>query len=228
MNNGHAPSDLELMMYFDGELPEPRRSAVAAFVAADARARNKLTGLRETSAIVQSRVLSLSAADNIADLVMAKISAEAQPGAQVIPLPQRVAAPAHPNLGPQAPVPLALAQRPAANDNSRRIFAAIAAIAVAAAAGLAVWSRMGTEPAASGRGAPVAVYTAQSTVPSSRSSEPELDAAAVTPEADVEPGVEVAAVNFGSHTGSIFFVPSGSIEAKRTTTVVWLADDAGE
>ena len=35
-------------------------------------------------------------------------------------------------------------------------------------------------------------------------------------------------LDFGAHMGSIFYVPSGSIEAKRVTTVVWLADDAGE
>src|SRR3954453_20488483 len=70
-----APSDLELMQYFDGELEEPRRSVVAAFAGADLRARNKLSGMRVTSAIVESHARSLTVADNIADLVMAKIGA---------------------------------------------------------------------------------------------------------------------------------------------------------
>lgn len=247
-SHSETPSDIELMQYFDGELEEPQRSAVAAFVGADPRAMNKLAGLSITSAIVRNEAQSLfphrglgpalapalrshppsHTADSIADLVMAKIAASAPPQAapvyppaQVIALPTMGAALGQPVLAPPP-------ARPAANDNSRRIWGAIAALAVAAAAGLAIWSRLGTEPTAPSRNAPIASHTSPSTQPSPRSTEPELDAAAVTAEADTEHGVEVAAVNFGARTGSIFFVPSGSIEAKRTTTVVWLADDAGE
>lgn len=253
-----APSDIELMQYFDSELEEPRRSVVAAFVGADARANNKLAAMSITSAIVRNEAESLfphrgqgpalalrshppsHPADSIADLVMAKIAASAPPQvapvhpAQAVAFPTMGAALGQAELLPNTPgatMGAALAPRQArsaANDNGRRILGAIAALAVAAAAGLAIWSRFGTDPAAPTRNMPIASHTSPSTLPSLRSTEPELDAAAVTAEADTEHGVEVAAVNFGAHTGSIFFVPSGSIEAKRTTTVVWLADDAGE
>jgi hypothetical protein len=42
---------------------------------------------------------------------------------------------------------------------------------------------------------------------------------------DVEHGVEVAAVDFGTRMGAVFYVPSGT-SASSTTTVVWLSDDS--
>lgn len=216
------PSDLELMAYFDGELEGPRRAAVEAHLASDLRARGKVAGMQITSSILREQAASLSAADVIADSVMARIAAEsarapvnatqgAAPVVQLAPLPH-------------AHVPVAAP----ANDNSRRIFGFLGALAVAAAAAFVVWTRAGapvTEPVRSG---PVAAVTTPSTNPSPIGSEPEIDAAGLAADVDAEHGVEVAAVNFGAHMGSIFYVPSGSVEAKRVTTVVWLADDAGE
>ncbi len=80
----HAPSDLELMLYFDGELDDPRKSEVAAFVNADLRSRNKLAGLQMSSALVEAQAREMAAgpsptrspADDIANLVLAKIEAE--------------------------------------------------------------------------------------------------------------------------------------------------------
>ena len=209
------PTDLELMAYFDGELEEPRRSAVEAFLSADLGAQNKVAGLRITSGILQSRAEALSDADGIADLVMAKISAEAMAPAReanVLPFPVMAT--------PKTSAP--------ANDNARRIFAALGVLAVAAAAAFALWGRSSAPALDPVRSAPVAAATPPSTLPTPTAADPEIDAASVNAEADTEHGVEVAAVNFGAHMGSIFYVPSGSIEAKRTTTVVWLADDAGE
>lgn len=213
-----SPTDLELMQYFDGELPEPRRSAVAAFLNADLAAQSKVAGLRFTASILRDEAETLSAADGIADAVMAKIAAEPRP-IQVQPTS------ALPHV---APLPMIAKPAAPANDNSRRIFAALGAIAVAAAAALALWTRAGAPPNPPERSSPIAAVTTPSTLPTPAPSEPEVDAALVPSEAEPEHGVEVAAVNFGSHMGSIFYVPSGSIEAKRTTTVVWLADDAGE
>lgn len=229
------PTDLELMLYFDGELEEPRKSAVAAFVAADLGARNKLTGLQITSGFMQAHAQDLSAADDIAGLVLAKIEAEtpaeqpsaAAQGAKILQFPK---APA--NRAPATSAHRALPRRPA-NDHVRRIVG-VATLAVAAAAALAIWGKQTTGSGASPQTGPVAVTT-PSSVPSPQASpgspsstQPQVDVASVAPEGDVEHGVEVAAVNFGAHMGSIFYVPSGSIEANRTTTVVWLADDAGE
>lgn len=210
-----SPTDLELMAYFDGELEEPRRSAVEAFLSADLGAQNKVAGLRITSGILQSQAEALSDADGIADLVMAKISAEAMAPAReanVLPFPVMAT--------PKTSAP--------ANDNARRIFAALGVLAVAAAAAFALWGRSSAPALDPVRSAPVAAAIPPSTLPTPTAADPEIDAASVNAEADTEHGVEVAAVNFGAHMGSIFYVPSGSIEAKRTTTVVWLADDAGE
>jgi hypothetical protein len=43
-------------------------------------------------------------------------------------------------------------------------------------------------------------------------------------EADVEHGVEVAAIDFGSTTGAVLYVPDGT-SPSSTTTVVWLSDN---
>lgn len=224
-----APSDLELMMYFDGELDEPRRSEVAAFVGADRAARSKVAGLDLASALVREHAQSMSAADDIADLLMAKIAAN---GAQIAPQP--LASTRRPAASPE-PLPAVAPAGPVANDNGRRILVGLTALVAAAAAVFAVWSRQPAGPSGSTAQGPVAVQTAPQspiTAKAAPASPPsavaEIDSAAVAAEPDSEPGVEVAAVNFGAHMGSIFYVPSGSIEAKRTTTVVWLADDAGE
>lgn len=245
------PSDLELMMYFDGELEEPRRAEVAAFVGADLRARSKVAGLGIAAAIVQNEPRPLAAADDIADLVMARIAANGAHDHGSAPAPDPAAAPAiplqavpslaAPVIAPVpaprlAPQPIHAPARPAANDNGRRMLVGLVALVAAAAAAFAVWGRAPSGPAAStipATQSPVAALsTPQSAAvrpaPHAPSTEPEIDVAAVAPEADGDHGVEVAAVNFGAHMGSIFYVPSGSIEAKRTTTVVWLADDAGE
>lgn len=244
----HAPSDLELMLYFDGELDEPRKSEVDAFINADLRSQNKLAGLRINSAFVEAQAHEMAAgpsptrspADDIADLVLAKIEAEGPfaraasadpPAAKVIPFPARDTSKSGAATSAKVPARRETSghrSRPA-NENARRIFG-VAALAVAAAAALAIWGKQ-----AAGPGAPSGVQVAQ-TAPSSAPSppaspaptaQPQVDVAAVS-EGEEEHGVEVASVNFGAHMGSIFYVPSGSIEANRTTTVVWLADDAGE
>lgn len=110
---------------------------------------------------------------------------------------------------------------------------AAALLAVAAAAALLVWGRGADNlptatPTPSAEVAPsaaVAAVTAPSATPS-----PSAPASATEEEAEPEPvhGVEVAAVEFGGKMGSIFYVPSGETGSGNTTTVVWLADDAGD
>jgi anti-sigma factor RsiW len=224
-----APSDVELMMYHDGELEEPRRSEVAAFVGSNSRARNKVTGLRLASALVQEQAQALSAADDIADLVMAKIGATSGSPSRANGMSA-----AEPQPLPLAPI-VAAPRGAVANDNGRRILVGVTALVAVAAAVLAVWSRQPSGPSDAPTLTPVAVQTAAQSPSTARtppatppSTASEIDAAALSPDTDSEHGVEVAAVNFGAHMGSIFYVPSGSVEANRTTTVVWLADDAGE
>lgn len=230
------PSDLELMMFFDGELDEPRRTEIAAFVASDLRARTKIAGLRVAAAFVQDEADQIdrspapSPADDIAGLVMARIAAN---GAAPVVLP---ATPTPlPVIDPaRLPAPPPLPALAPANDNRRRLFVAVGGLVAAAAAVLAVWSQRPSGPPAVPPSPVAAVDTAVAPVtarpaPAAPSStDTEVDAAALAAGDEGDHGVEVAAVNFGAHMGSIFYVPSGSIEAKRTTTVVWLADDAGE
>ena len=91
---------------------------------------------------------------------------------------------------------------------------AAAALAVAAAAALLVWRVAG--PSVS----PQAMH-APSASPSQSGAE---TAVAVSPNEEAEerePGVSVDAIEFGAHTGTIFYVPTDT----GTTTVVWLTDD---
>jgi hypothetical protein len=109
-----------------------------------------------------------------------------------------------PQTPPVQPVAIKPSVEPAvANDNGRRFFFVAAALVAVAAASL-LWLRP----------APGPVATPQS--PS---------AAVAPPEADLEHGVEVASVDFGSATGAVFYVPNGT-SPSDTTTVVWLSDDA--
>lgn len=210
---------MDLMLYFDGELEDSRRAEIEAYLDSDAGARSKMSGLRVTSEIVRAQALSSARGGDIADLVMAKIEADA-----VVPPANNGASVEPTDLARAAKV------RPtkAANDNSRGIFT-LAAIAVAAAAAMMVWGQTGNEPVRSAdntpRTAEVAptVEQAQSPAPAPA---PQAEAAAL--DADVEHGVEVAAVDFGSHMGTIFYVPTGAAASNAMTTVVWVDDEAGE
>lgn len=229
-----TPTDLELMMYFDGELPEPRRSEVAAFVAADTKGRAKVTGLQIAAGILRAQAEGLTEADQIADRVMARARAENGHHAKVIPFPVQTA---QPNVASMVHFP-PQATRPA-NDNRRRMFT-IGAIAMAAAAGIAVWTQVGSFGGSSpngptaqmgagseGKSAP-ALVTEIARSPSATPSM-EVESAVVDRPEEEEHGVEVAAVDFGNRTGSIFYVPTGAVAAHQTTTtVVWVSDDAGD
>ena len=207
------PSDLELMLYADGELDEERRFAVEAYLVRSPAGSAKVSALNLVSGIVREQSLgSAAGADGIADAVMAKLTTNGAGAASTIPT---------------KPSPIkALAGAPRAkpaNDNSRGIYA-LAALAVAAAAGLMLWGRMDTSSQAPER--PVAAMPA--TPEQLPALPPPAKAAEATPSPDVEdaPGVEVAAVDFGARMGTIFYVPTGAAASNATTTVVWLNDDA--
>jgi anti-sigma factor RsiW len=106
---------------------------------------------------------------------------------------------------PPAPAPVVPPPAPvaptAANDNGRRRVLYVAATLVAAAAAALLWVRTPWVTAVA----------------------PRASAAPVV-EADVEHGVEVAAIDFGSTTGAVLYVPNGT-SPSDTTTVVWLSDD---
>ena len=216
-----TPSDLELMLYADGELEGERFTAVEAFLARDAGSRRKLSSLGLVAGLVREQaVASASPADGIADALMAQIAAEAGTNGVVhassAPL-REVVAPTPVKLTPVAP----RASKPA-NDNSRGIFA-LAAAAIAAAAALMIWGRSDVRPEVATNLSHGQTTEARPVVVA-----PPAPAKVVEPavEADDEHGVEVAAVDFGARMGSIFYVPTGSAASNATTTVVWLNDEA--
>lgn len=206
MNRKLDIHDRDLMLFVDGELDAARRTDVQSRIETDPTARRKVAALRLTGELVRERPIDLGIADGIADAVMAKIAAE-------------------PTSDPKPVVPLepSRAAKPPANDNARRIYY-LAAVAVAAAAALMIWSKSDTRPIA---GLPVVPETARMPeaplmpapeTTAQRGDEP-------SPDGELDMGVEVAAVDFGARQGTIFYVPNGAAEA-HTTTVVWLADDS--
>jgi hypothetical protein len=203
------PSDLDLMLYADGELEGEARAAVEAYLAKVAAGSTKVAQLNLASSILREQALDAAGkADGIADAVMAKIAAggavaKETPALKLASLASK-----------PAPSRRATRRERSANDNARAIFA-LAAVAVAAAAGLMIWGRMDAAP----QHAPIAISTTSPQSPALPSS------AAPASEGDNEPGVEVAAVDFGARMGTIFYVPTKESTSNGTTTVVWLNDD---
>ncbi|WP_434043112.1 MULTISPECIES: anti-sigma factor family protein [Sorangium] len=226
-NHGEAsapPTDLELMLYVDGELDEARHRQVEDHVLHDPRCRAKVAGLVTASDMIRASALASGAGDSIADAVMAKIGegavakigegavAKIDGGAAARPL--AVSPSGEPPRSPARP------RGAPANDNARGIFA-LTALAVAAAAALMVWGRMDVE-------APTAALPAR-TVPEALApapaAPPSEPAAAPSAEGEIARGVEIAAVDFGARMGTIFYVPREAVASGPTTTVVWLSDD---
>ena len=70
------PTDLELMMYFDGELEGERLAAVEAFLAAEKVPKQKLAALDLAGSLVRERATTKhDVADGIADSVMKSLLA---------------------------------------------------------------------------------------------------------------------------------------------------------
>ena len=108
-----APTDRELMLFFDSELDPSRAKEVEAHVAANPRARAILAALRQETDLLASAALDqASRADTIADDVMAAIERE----------------PARPSIAPVRQL-----------RRSRSVLIAGAFLAAAAAVALAVF-----------------------------------------------------------------------------------------
>jgi anti-sigma factor RsiW len=214
-----TPSDLELMLYADGELDGERSAAVEAFLAREAEPRSKLSSLSFVSRLVREQALaSASPADGIADALMAQIAAETVTNGVVhaSPIPLREVS------SPTQGSPIAGHTAKPANDNARGIFF-LAAAALAAAAALMIWGRGSHQSEVASNPAPAQTMAARPLVVTPTAPTKVVDSA---PDADDEHGVEVAAVDFGARMGSIFYVPTGSAASNATTTVVWLNDEA--
>lgn len=222
--NAHGPplTDEELMQLLDGELDAGRREQVAAQVADDEEAQAKLSGLELVGELLREHAEADSRCDGIADAVLAELDqAETAEGgeAEVVPLPPRTER-------VEVPGP---ARVRAANDNTRSIFA-IAAVAAAVAAGLFFWSRGGQDDIDLARRhravPPVAIAAGtgdQSAFPPTVW--PSANSSAEADEGEESGiGVEVASVDFGGPSGSVFYVSTGADE-ETTTAVVWVTDD---
>jgi hypothetical protein len=214
----NAPTDLELMLFHDGELDEPRRSEVASWLEQSSTGRTKLAGLSLGGDLLRDASMQRARDFDVTAAVMAGIAATngtapAEGGAKVIRLePKPKAAPAD-------------ASKPVSQDGGRLLLP-LTALAAAAAAALFFWGKAeptgtGTEPVAktdaSEEAPPVQPLppTPAPSAPSMLGSAPEAE--------DPEPSVQVASVDFGSRLGAVYYV--GDAPSGATTTVVWVTEE---
>ena len=190
-----APTNLDLMMYADGELDEARAAEVEAYLEGSSDARDILATFVEIGDQVREHAdeaARSAGADGIADDVFARIEAE-RGLSNVVPI-RKAAEPTKPSV------------------------AAIAfgGLAAAAAVALLVWrvAGVGVVPIEAPRVAETAAPASTQLVVAS--------APAPAPDYDPEPAVSVDSIDFGARTGTIFYVPT---DTGTTTTVVWLSDE---
>jgi negative regulator of sigma E activity len=208
--------DRDLMALFDGELEGEELARVERALAEDEQARGKLVAMRLTGELLREAVERDTRADDIADSVMAKLDAEPD-----VPLLEE------PKLDQKA----APHTSEPANDNARTLWT-LAAAAAAVAAGLFVWGNMAPNDVSSVAVAPKDDVVA---VPSP----PSQDIEALQPErparpsigtsvakVDDEDAVEIAQLDFGTHTGSVFKVRDENTGA--STAVVWVTDSGDD
>lgn len=226
-----APTDLELMAYFDGELEAERALEVERYLEATESARQKLDGLsvlgswvrvhdavsrsaHEPAELAGASLRGSGEGEGFTDALMARIEGQAL-GEGELRADQR-AEQRPPRVGmPSAPSP--------ANDNGRLLWGLVAA-AAAAAAGLFLWGKglagLDESEVARAIGAPTPSASSAPAVAAPSST------AAVAERDDDSTGMEIAAVDFGAATGAIYYVPKGdNLVGAATTTVVWLADE---
>jgi len=235
-----AIGDLELMRYLDGELDDPERSELEAELAADERAAAKLGGLEQLGDFLREAVAADERGDSIADSVMAAIEAGAEAGdddesgADVIELRRTGEPKLDPVDGDQVAVDQVVGDQVVgarvaqpANDNSRLIYSVFAA-AAAVAIGLFVWGTTGPDAetvAMTDRPAAATEAAAPEASPAAKAAEGARAKAAseAAAEDEDEPVVEIAAVDFGAQSGSVFYVSAGK-NAAGSTAVVWVTD----
>ena len=239
----------ELMLFVDGELDDAQRADIEAKLATDRDARCQVAAMQLTRSLLRERVEQpgtsggSSAADSIADLVMARIASNDLPQGEIDAAPAPMGRPNGAASGARAARLAPVADREAgspspdgargprslphigippskrtANDNARTIWA-LAAVAVAAAAAFMIWGKTEAGPVANPQRPVTTQGVPDPTVEVMGNLPPD---APPTPDTEVAGGVEVATVDFGKAQGSVFYVPGS---AGETTTVVWLADE---
>lgn len=212
-------SDRDLMLLHDGELDGEELERLERALAEDERARGKLSALRYTGSLLRESVEADTRADDIAAAVMAKLDAvEEVAELEELPLLEQ----------PKVPVDRAAP----ANDNARTLWS-LAAAAAAVAAGLFVWGSFSSATESAVALAPrseavaeVASEHVEALQPPSSFAAAERPIGAAASKADDEDAVEIARLDFGAHTGSVFKVRDENTGA--STAVVWVTSSGDD
>ena len=213
-----TPTDLELMLFHDGELEEPRRSEVASWLEQSTVGRGKLAGLGLGGQLVHESAMARAAAFDITDAVMRQVGGPQPQPAKVIELRPKQEEKAQRGLEDAA------RQGGAERQDGGRLLLPLTLVAAAAAVALFVWGKSGTDDTPVARTQPTEQAEPVQPLPSTKSSA--LSTAplfAQAPDQDAEPSVQVASVDFGSRTGAVYYVDGASKGA--TTTVVWVTEE---
>ncbi len=211
--------DSDLMRFFDDELDENEIAELEAALASDEasllEAEAKLDGLDLVRGLLIEAVDEDTRADGIADDVMAKLDDREE-------LAPADAAPKLPLQKSKRGVP--------ANDNSRTLWT-LAAAAAAVAAGMFIWGnadvdvdQIATAPAPLEAPAQT-VEPAKETLGDAVGAAPPPQVAGNASDED-EDAVEIAQLDFGAHSGSIFKVDNDSTGVH--TAVVWVNDSGDD
>ncbi|NUO49190.1 MAG: hypothetical protein HOV80_10080 [Polyangiaceae bacterium] len=210
-----APTDMELMLFHDGELEEPRRAEVAAWLEQSDVGRAKVAGVALGGALLREGALARAASFDITDAVMAatkrengKAETPDATGAKVIPIKSKTPATSAPAEG--------------TGKDGGRLLLPLTALAAAAAAALFLWGRTEPKQVEVAKTEPTETATSVQPLPPTPAPAPtDLEPFA---KADIEDlGVQVASVNFGSRNGSVFIV--GDESQGPTTAVVWVTEE---
>jgi hypothetical protein len=209
--------DRELMRYLDGDLDEAPRLEMERALESDPDARAKLAGMALAGDLLREQVDADDRGDSIVDAVMAKLDATDAGATKEAEKASEVAAEVAPDVVPFRKMPA----KPA-NDNARTIWA-VTGLAAAAAAALFFWGK--TEPDRDLAVAPPPA-TQQAEPPVAPPPEEAHASAEAREQADAEEAeedrIEVAAVDFGDRSGSVFYTSAGS--RTGSSAVVWVND----
>jgi anti-sigma factor RsiW len=199
-----APTPIELMAFYDGELEEPRAREVRAWLASSGEGAELVDNFRALGRHVRKAAPPPAPPADLSDRIFAALEAEpsgprVKPASQPAPrlAPVLTLRPAAPEPGPEArPLPAA-----------RRALgwvplSATGMILAAAAAFLFWWSPGGLSPRIQGPGV---------------AGKPVSPLVAIT-------STDVNSVDFGARMGSIYFVSNDS----QNTPVLWIDDDDDE
>jgi hypothetical protein len=226
MSNGRQDErDMELMRLYDGELDEGPAVEVGRRLDGDRALRDKLATMALVGELIREQVESDVRADGIADQVMGRVDsleleADSEPTRQP-PGPASASEDAvGARVGPLVGTDTGDSVRPA-NDNVRVLYG-LAGLAAAAAAALFYWGQTAPTEVAS-QAETAAPASPEAVADATREPKPAPETLAAPGDDESSPAVEIAAVDFGSQTGSVFYI-SGGNSSSAPTAVLWVTD----